>query len=170
MALQLRRGTNAERAAETFAVGELIYTTDTKQIYVGDGSTQGGVLVSSSAASSPASLTQNLSLNGFNISGTGNISATAFVGDGSGLTGIASGAGVEEGQEYAIDIRGSVIGDDSITILDAALGKPIHGNGSSLLKNSATSTNDHHDRVVPLINVWGPEQAYSLGFVKGEWK
>ena len=31
MALQLRRGTNAERAAETFAVGELIYTTDTNK-------------------------------------------------------------------------------------------------------------------------------------------
>ena len=135
MALQLRRGTNAERAAETFAVGELIYTTDTKQIYVGDGSTQGGVLVSSSAASSPASLTQNLSLNGFNISGTGNISATAFVGDGSGLTGIASGAGVEEGQEYAIDIQGNVRGDDTTVLVDAALGRVSadhYGDGSNL--------------------------------------
>ena len=135
MALQLRRGTNAERAAETFAVGELIYTTDTKQIYVGDGSTQGGVLVSSSAASSPASLTQNLSLNGFNISGTGNISATAFVGDGSGLTGIAGGAGVEEGQEYAIDIQGNVRGDDTTVLVDAALGRVSadhYGDGSNL--------------------------------------
>ena len=135
MALQLRRGTNAERAAETFAVGELIYTTDTKQIYVGDGSTQGGVLVSSSAASSPASLTQNLSLNGFNISGTGNISATAFVGDGSGLTGIASGAGIEEGQEYTIDIQGNVRGDDTTVLVDAALGRVSadhYGDGSNL--------------------------------------
>ena len=135
MALQLRRGTNAERAAETFAVGELIYTTDTKQIYVGDGSTQGGVLVSSSAASSPASLTQNLSLNGFNISGTVNISATAFVGDGSGLTGIASGAGVEEGQEYSIDIQGNVRGDDTTVLVDAALGRVSadhYGDGSNL--------------------------------------
>lgn len=135
MALQLRRGTNAERAAETFAVGELIYTTDTKQIYVGDGSTQGGVLVSSSAASSPASLTQNLSLNGFNISGTGNISATAFVGDGSGLTGIAGGAGIEEGQEYVIDIQGNVRGDDTTVLVDAALGRVSadhYGDGSNL--------------------------------------
>ena len=135
MALQLRRGTNAERAAETIAVSELIYTTDTKQIYVSDGSTQGGVLVSSSAASSPASLTQNLSLNGFNISGTGNISATAFVGDGSGLTGIASGAGVEEGQEYSIDIQGNVRGDDTTVLVDAALGRVSadhYGDGSNL--------------------------------------
>jgi hypothetical protein len=135
MALQLRRGTNAERAAETFAVGELIYTTDTKQIYVGDGSTQGGVLVSSSAASSPATLTQNLNLNGFNISGTGNISATAFVGDGSGLTGIAGGAGIEEGQEYSIDIQGNVRGDDTTVLVDAALGRVSadhYGDGSNL--------------------------------------
>jgi len=136
MALQLRRGTNAERAAETFAVGELIYTTDTKQIYVGDGSTQGGVLVSSSAGSSPASLTQNLSLNGFNISGSGNISATAFVGDGSGLTGIdAGGAGIEEGQEYSIDIQGNVRGDDTTVLVDAALGRVSadhYGDGSNL--------------------------------------
>ena len=44
MALQLRRGTNAERAAITFAEGELVYTTDTKGLYIGDGNTSGGVL------------------------------------------------------------------------------------------------------------------------------
>ena len=42
MALQLRRGTDAERSAVTFAVGELVYTTDTKKLYVGDGATAGG--------------------------------------------------------------------------------------------------------------------------------
>jgi len=60
--------------------------------------------------------------------------------------------------------------DLAATILDAALKKPTHSNGSSLLKNYTTSTNHHRDRVVPLINVWGPEQAFSLGFVKGDWK
>jgi len=42
MALQLRRGTDAERSAVTFADGELVYTTDTKKLYVGDGATAGG--------------------------------------------------------------------------------------------------------------------------------
>jgi len=45
MALQLRRGTSGTRTGITPAVGELIYTTDTKLIYVGDGTTAGGVLV-----------------------------------------------------------------------------------------------------------------------------
>ena len=39
MALRLRRGTNAERQLITPAQGELIYTTDTKALYIGDGTT-----------------------------------------------------------------------------------------------------------------------------------
>jgi|TARA_B110000858_G_C17781233_1_gene464909 hypothetical protein len=45
MALRLRRGTNAERQLITPAQGELIYTTDTKALYIGDGSTAGGIIV-----------------------------------------------------------------------------------------------------------------------------
>lgn len=43
MPLRLRRGTDAERSAITFQEGELVYTTDTKKVYVGDGSTSGGI-------------------------------------------------------------------------------------------------------------------------------
>lgn len=45
MALRLRRGTNAQRALITPAEGELIYVTDTNEIYVGDGTTVGGVRI-----------------------------------------------------------------------------------------------------------------------------
>ena len=45
MALKFRRGTNAGRAAITPAEGEPIYTTDTKQLFIGDGTTAGGVAV-----------------------------------------------------------------------------------------------------------------------------
>lgn len=48
MALQVRRGTNAQRLLITPLPGELIYTTDTKNVYVGDGITLGGILVSGS--------------------------------------------------------------------------------------------------------------------------
>ena len=57
MALLLRRGTQAECDAITPAEGELIYTTDTKQLYAGDGATLGGVLVSADAATTLNSLT-----------------------------------------------------------------------------------------------------------------
>ena len=45
MALQIRRGTNVERMLITPVQGELIYTTDTKKLYVGDGTTAGGITV-----------------------------------------------------------------------------------------------------------------------------
>lgn len=48
MSLKLRRGTNAQRIVITPAEGELIYTTDTKKLYVGDGLTAGGVAVDTS--------------------------------------------------------------------------------------------------------------------------
>ena len=46
MALKIRRGTDTERQTITPDLGEPIFTTDTKQLFVGDGSTVGGVLVS----------------------------------------------------------------------------------------------------------------------------
>lgn len=45
MAFQLRRGTNAQRLGLTPLQGELLYTTDTKTLYVGDGTTAGGTSV-----------------------------------------------------------------------------------------------------------------------------
>ena len=46
MALQLRRGTNAERGAITPALGELVYVTDYVAagvaLFIGDGTTVGG--------------------------------------------------------------------------------------------------------------------------------
>jgi len=48
MALRLRRGTDAERQLITPLEGELIYATDTKSLYVGDGSTLGGILIAAS--------------------------------------------------------------------------------------------------------------------------
>ena len=41
-----RRGTNAERSQVLFESGEVVYTTDTKRVYIGDGTTVGGVPIS----------------------------------------------------------------------------------------------------------------------------
>jgi hypothetical protein len=48
MSLKIRRGTDSERVTITPAEGELIYTTDTKLLYVGDGTTTGGRVVTAS--------------------------------------------------------------------------------------------------------------------------
>jgi hypothetical protein len=133
MALRIRRGTDAERQAVTFAEGELIYTTDTKLLYVGDGTTAGGILAGGGGSGiggleeliddlSPQ-LGGDLDLNNQEIFGTGSIDITGsitadvisgglFVGDGSGLTNLP-GSGIVEGSNYRINILGS---DSSIMI------------------------------------------------------
>ena len=80
MALQLRRGTEAERAGVTPREGELIYVTDTNRLYVGGKvapSTDlevGGILVTGKVSEDDnPQLSANLNLNGHNIVGTGNI-------------------------------------------------------------------------------------------------
>ena len=42
MALQIRRGLTTDRTGKTFAEGELVYDTQEKAIYIGDGTTLGG--------------------------------------------------------------------------------------------------------------------------------
>ena len=94
MALQIRRGLENERTAGggvVFAEGELVYVTDTDALYVGDGSTAGGVKLTDNAGavlgsyitadtvSSTLDLQQNLDLNGKDIIGTGNINISGTI-------------------------------------------------------------------------------------------
>jgi len=84
MALQVRRGTNTERLGITPLAGELVYTTDTKQLYVGDGSTAGGITsisgtIDSVLADTTPQLGGTLDLNGNDITGTGNINITGTI-------------------------------------------------------------------------------------------
>ena len=60
MALQIRRGTDAERQGITPLAGELIYTTDTKKLYVGDGTTAGGNQVDTTLSSQYLSVPSNI--------------------------------------------------------------------------------------------------------------
>lgn len=84
MALQVRRGTNAERVTITPAEGELIYTTDTKVLYVGDGVTPGGTAtvantINSLLEDTTPQLGGTLDLNGNDITGIGNINVTGNI-------------------------------------------------------------------------------------------
>lgn len=54
--IQLRRGTDAQRLTKVFDVGEPVFTTDTKMLYIGDGSTTGGVPAGADTASIEARL------------------------------------------------------------------------------------------------------------------
>ena len=74
MALRIRRGTDAERLTVTPLAGELIYTTDTKALYVGDGTAVGGKLLASGST-----IISDIVLNSNDITGTGNIDITGNI-------------------------------------------------------------------------------------------
>ena len=85
MSLRLRRGTNSERLTITPAEGELIYTTDTKKVFVGDSATLGGVDVSTTSLGGTLGENLNISFhsitNGTNLTidgATGIITCASF--------------------------------------------------------------------------------------------
>jgi hypothetical protein len=78
MAMQIRRGTNAERQLMIPLQGELIFTTDTKKLYVGDGTTQGGIVVDTGGGGTGAtySISAETVSGGANLRLTGSDSST----------------------------------------------------------------------------------------------
>ena len=102
MSLRIRRGTDAQRATTPLDLGELVFTTDTKQLYVGNGIDNGGdpiirlgtglawadaectTIIATGAAlqvsaDADPSLGGNLDLNSYTINGTGGISITGNI-------------------------------------------------------------------------------------------
>ena len=78
MPLQIRRGTDAERLGSfTPAEGELIYTTDTKKLYVGDGATVGGVAIDTVSGGGSGASTLN-DLTDVNAGGAANGNILAY--------------------------------------------------------------------------------------------
>ena len=157
MSIQIRRGTNADRALITPAEGELIYTTDSKVLYVGDGSTLGGNQVST-AGVLLGTLSGDIGLNNFNITGTGleingsngAITATSFTGSingslGSNLTtgtrSITNGSNLtingSNGAITATSFTGSIKGSLGSNL---TIGTKSITNGSNLTINGSNGT------------------------------
>lgn len=144
MSFRLRRGTDSERQSVVFAEGELVYTTDSKELYVGDGHTLGGIRITGSVTASPIALTRNLDLNSFDITGSGDIdingmvTADAFFGDGSGLTNLPV-LDVNNGATYQINIMGadsSIIVNSNTSQLNGDLVGNVIGNVEGDVKGS----------------------------------
>lgn len=71
MALRIRRGTEAQRTSVApFDMGEIVWTTDTERLYVGDGITSGGKNILANSAGNGLvfnAVTQRLDVGNFNI-------------------------------------------------------------------------------------------------------
>jgi hypothetical protein len=73
MSLRIRRGTDAQRLTLTFDQGEVVYTTDTKKVYIGDGITAGGTNILANSAGT--GVTFNVTTQAFDFS-TSNLGLT----------------------------------------------------------------------------------------------
>lgn len=133
MPLQIRRGTTAQRLAITPLTGELIHDTTTGQLFVGNGSTLGGVvttgITTEDAADAAASLFSTGSHSGITFAyndTAGRIDATVTV--------AANGP-------FDGDLTGSVFSDNSTMLVDGTGGRivgPIDTN-SVVISNTANS-------------------------------
>ena len=148
MALRIRRGTQAERDDPAFIPdsGEPVWTIDTKRLYIGDGVTEGGNLITASGGGSTAGIVStatgtiitlsdlvatfdvdvemgaaaDITLSSTSqLNGTGQISLTGNI-TGNDFSGnAATFASVTATGGLTGDLKGSVFGDDSSLIVDA---------------------------------------------------
>ena len=118
MALQVRRGTDAERLALSGAsaplAGELLFTTDTKKLFVGDGSTAGGVAVDTTLAAQYLNLTTNITPNASNTFDIGSTSKAWRTGYFNGI--------VASGEIEAASFNGNIVSDSSTVVVNANAG------------------------------------------------
>jgi len=120
--LRIKRGTKTQLQTSPGYVpaeGELVYTTDSKEVFVGDGATTGGTPVSVS--------TQNLE-------DLGNVQALAAQND---QILVYNGSQWAATDNPAIDVRGNIYGDDSTLLVDAINGRIV----GPVETSSVTATN-----------------------------
>lgn len=120
--LRIKRGTKTQLQTSPGYVpaeGELVYTTDSKEVFVGDGATTGGTPVSVS--------TQNLE-------DLGNVQALAAQND---QILVYNGTQWAATDNPAIDVRGNIYGDDSTLLVDAINGRIV----GPVVSSSVTATN-----------------------------
>jgi len=136
MALQIRRGTDAERQLYVPLQGEIIFTIDTKKLYVGDGVTLGGIIVDSGTGGGGGtaySISAETVSGGANLTLTGADSSTDSVK-------IAAGTNVtvERTDANTITINASGVGGASnlTDLADVSVSEPSTG---QVLKYNGTA-------------------------------
>jgi hypothetical protein len=118
MPLQIRRGTNSQRTAMTqpLAQGELLYVTDDQRLYIGNGSTLGGVQITGYTNEDAQDAAALLFSNGAHtgIAFTYNDVAASI----SAVVDLAN----YQGTIGATSFKGSIVADDSTLLVDGISG------------------------------------------------
>lgn len=172
MPLQIRRGTNAERAAMTqpLAAGELLYTTDTQRLYIGNANTLGGVQVTgytdTDAKDAAASIFTSGTHSGINFSYNTTTDVMNVTVD---LTSYS-------GSINAASLKGSIFADDSSLMVDTIDNKiyasnglygNVTGNVTGNLSGNVTGNVNGNVTGTVTGNLIGNSVGYHTGDVKG---
>ena len=152
--LRIKRGTKNQLQTSpgyTPAEGELVYTTDSKEVFVGDGSTVGGTPVSVS--------TQNLE-------DLGNVQALAAQKD---QILVYNGSNWAATDNPALDLRGNIYGDDSTLLVDAINGQIVGPINTTSIVSSGNIVGDVVGDVTGSVtgNVVGDTTGSHFGNVTG---
>jgi len=139
MPLQIRRGTTAQRLAITPLTGELIHDTTTGQLFVGNGTTLGGVtttgISTEDAADTAAALFSTGSHSGITFAyndAAGRIDATVTVAATGPFDGDLTGSVFADNSTMLVDaVSGQIKGD-----INARLGGNLDVNGFSIVSSS----------------------------------
>ena len=119
MPLQIRRGTNAQRQAMTQALaqGELLYVTDDQRLYIGNGSTLGGVQITGYTNEDAQDAAAQLFTNGAPHTGI----TFSYNDAGAGITAVVDLLNYQ-GTIGAAAFKGTFVGDDSTILVDGVTG------------------------------------------------
>ena len=153
--LRIKRGTKTalqDSPGYTPLEGELVYTTDTKEVFVGDGATTGGTPVSVS--------TQNLE-------DLGNVQALAAQKD---QILVYNGSNWAATNNPALDLRGNIYGDDSTLLVDAINGQIVGPINTTSIVSSGNIVGDLVGDVTGSVtgNLVGDTAGSHFGNVTGD--
>lgn len=119
MPLQIRRGTNTQRTAMTqpLAAGELLYVTDDQRLYIGNGTTLGGVQITGYTNEDAQDASAQLFSNGSHTGITFTYNDVA-----SSISAVVDLANYQ-GTIGATSFKGSIVADDSTLLVDGVSGR-----------------------------------------------
>ena len=174
MPLQIKRGTNTQRLAYTPSAGELVYVTDydtagVGPLWIGTGdvgtpyaevSGSGGGGITELVSDTTPQLGGALDLNGFEITGVGDIDITGIVD----VSGSITAGGVITSSSFVGDFQGSVFADDSTLVIDGTSGN-ISINNDLLYSNNLTNIVSSNTGLAT-INLKSDSDAQYLKFVR----
>ncbi len=166
MPLQIRRGTELQRQAMTvpLAAGELLYVTDDQRLYVGNGTTLGGVLITGYTNEDAQDAAAQLFTNGTHT----NITFTYT--DLSNKIDAALDLSNYTGTIGASAFKGTVVADDSSVLVDAVSGRivgPVFSNVTGNLTGNVTGNVTGDTNGLHTGNVTGNVSGNLTGNVTG---